>query len=62
MRQTLVNVRIYGIYSTALPKLLLDNGFKIVQPSAIIEKKIQSLRKTEEILDSLSLDKEKISQ
>ncbi len=62
MRRTPVNVRIRGICTTALTKLLLDNGFKIVRPSAIIEERFNLSGKTEERLDSLSLDKDKIGR
>lgn len=32
-------VRVRGIYSTALTKLLIDEGYEIVQPSAVIEER-----------------------
>ena len=35
------NVR--GIYSTAITRLLLDNGFEIVQPSLTIKKRFSIL-------------------
>jgi len=37
--ETLMKAKVRGIYSTALAKLLLDNGFEIVQPSLTIKKR-----------------------
>lgn len=34
-----MKAKVRGIYSTALTKLLLENGFQIVQPSPLIEKR-----------------------
>ncbi|MEM3061081.1 MAG: DUF402 domain-containing protein [Candidatus Bathyarchaeia archaeon] len=48
--------RIRGIYSTALTKLLLDNGFTIVQPSTEIEERFH-LSKCEEQSDIEIYDK-----
>jgi hypothetical protein len=36
---TLTRAKVRGIYSTALTKLLLDNGFEMVQPSLTIKKR-----------------------
>jgi protein associated with RNAse G/E len=35
----MLKAKVRGIYSTALTRLLLDNGFKIVQPSAAIKER-----------------------
>jgi len=37
--ETLMKAKVRGIYTTALTKLLLDNGFEIVQPSLTIKKR-----------------------
>jgi len=49
----LINARIRGIYSTALTSLLLDNDFKIVQPSEAIRERFNLQEKLE---DSPPLD------
>jgi len=48
-----VSVRIRGVYSTALTRLLLDNGFEIVQPSEIITKRFGFARKDEDVSPDL---------
>jgi Ribonuclease G/E len=50
------NVRVRGVYSTALTKILLDNGFKIVQPSIAISERFR-LKELEEPPDLDVYDK-----
>jgi Ribonuclease G/E len=51
----LARARVRGIYSTALTKLLLDNNFEIVQPSAKIKERF-SLEENRELPDLVIYD------
>ena len=53
----MVKVRIRGIYSTALTKLLLDAGFEIVQPSLVIAERF-GMAPSEEEPDVVISDRE----
>ncbi|RLE53898.1 MAG: hypothetical protein DRJ26_02685 [Candidatus Methanomethylicota archaeon] len=46
--------RVRGIYSTALTKLLIDEGFEIVQPSAVIEERFNFSKR--EVFKPLDID------
>ena len=52
----MTKVRVRGIYATALTKLLLDHGFEIVQPSAIIAERF-NLEPVEEEPDVIISDR-----
>jgi Ribonuclease G/E len=52
----LAKARVRGVYSTALTKILIDNGFEIVQPSVTIQKRF-GLKDSEEPPDIDIYDK-----
>ncbi|MFB0567242.1 MAG: RNA-binding protein, partial [Candidatus Bathyarchaeia archaeon] len=52
----MARARVRGIYSTALTKLLLDDDFEIVQPSARIRERFK-LEENQELPDLVIYDR-----